>query len=360
MSGFLKKIVRNFRHARAKVRKADHSVLHPPIVPTQIEGDPQLLRHKNVKMKKLLNKTKRQIHWLPSISCNYDCAYCFNPTELKKRDSSRLTDVDRIARAFLSIPDVCTVVLCGGEPFHQRNLLKVCRRISEKHHLEFVTNLSYDITWFCDNIPAERVVNLSVSLHIDERERLNGIDKLLINLKILKEKGYHFQVSQVLYPTVLNRFEALSDMMANHGVTLFPKTFEGQYNGKYYPGAYTEAEKIKILEYIDRTNTTYEDVRHAKEILLQAPEEKKLFSFRGQLCTSGFDDIIVMQDGSVLRCWTNSDDEALPNAYHTNHLGNLFDGTFKWNGKIEPCSYNVCYCPLMGFECVKRAQEYDA
>lgn len=48
MPGFLKKIVRNLRHARAKVPKADHSVLHPPIVPTQIEGDPQLLRHKNV------------------------------------------------------------------------------------------------------------------------------------------------------------------------------------------------------------------------------------------------------------------------------------------------------------------------
>jgi MoaA/NifB/PqqE/SkfB family radical SAM enzyme len=274
----------------------------------------------------------------------------------RDKDGQNIKDVDKIAQAFLRLDDPCTVVLCGGEPFFQKNLIEVCSRISCKHYLEFVTNLSFDITDIINKIPPNRIINLSISLHIDERERTNGVPALISKIHSLKEHGYHYQLSQVLYPPVLSRYDSIFDQFSAEGITVYPKTFEGEYEGKRYPNSYTDTEKGQILSYILATNTDMVDVRHAADILMNAPPEGKLFSFKGQPCSSGYDDIVILQDGSVTRCW-NTDFRSDPEVFKRNCLGNFFDGTFKWHKQIEPCTYDVCYCPLMGFECTKRANE---
>ena len=303
---------------------------------------------------------EKKIQWNPSVACNFDCEYCFCSRDLRKSQGQALGNVEGILKIFDSLEEEHMIVLGGGEPFYQKNFIELCEGLVKKHLLVVVTNLSYKIDKFCERIPADRVKGLAISLHYDERVRINGIEKFISKVHYLEDMGFPFQVSQVMYPPVMDRFEEIYNYFRDHGIKVYPKTFEGKYEDRPYPASYTEEEKEMLLKYLRETNEDVEDVRHSEEILFGYPMTGELTSFEGVPCSAGYDDVVIIDDGSAHRCWTIRPQYTKPEYDWINNLGNIYKGGIKKHKTVMPCTYKYCFCPQMGYDCTKRAREYAA
>ncbi|MDE2223547.1 MAG: hypothetical protein KGK03_10815, partial [Candidatus Omnitrophica bacterium] len=132
------------------------------------------------------------------------------------------------------------------------------KRVTQKHYLRVDTNLSLTqpLRRFAHTIDPAKVVEISFSTHIQEREK-SKIDIMgLVNLvKEFQAKGFKIYGNYVAHPALLGRLENDINFFASHGITVLPTLFQGYYKGKLYSldrasTAYSSGE----LELIGRLN----------------------------------------------------------------------------------------------------------
>ena len=151
------------------------------------------------------------------------------------------------------------------------------------------------------------------ALHIEERERVKGVDAFIRNARLLMDKGFEIIVNYVVHPTLEGRFQADCDFYGQHGITITPRPFKGEFEGRPYPEAYG-----------DRAQAVFGD--HPEQ------GKKVAFNFQGVPCSAGRTLLRMEPDGTVLRC---PGDKTV--------LGNVMGEVNLYEG-FMPCTKKRCPC----------------
>ncbi|CCH49050.1 radical SAM protein [Pseudodesulfovibrio piezophilus] len=253
------------------------------------------------------------IIWNMTRKCNFRCEYCYFP-----HDNTPVTEtlpVDKV-KAFLNgTGRPWSVRMTGGEPFIYPGIIDICAELSRSHRIGIDTNLSVSskIQDFADRIDPDRVENLYVALHIEERERVKGVNSFIRNARLLIDRGFAVIVNYVVHPNLEKRFHQDVAFFAERGITITPRPFRGEYNGRRYPEAYGD---------------------RAQAIFANHPEQGKkiAFNFYGVPCTAGQTLLRLEPDGTIFRC---PGDKTV--------LGNVLDHVTLGSG-AEPCRKMRCPC----------------
>jgi MoaA/NifB/PqqE/SkfB family radical SAM enzyme len=286
----------------------------------------------------LLTHYENKIVWNLNQLCNYRCSYCFFPPEVLAREHEAVGkySIEHISRSFDDTGREWLVMISGGEPFIYKDFVPLMKLLTRKHHIQLTTNLSRPSVYqFADEIDPARVMIVSASFHVTERESRGEwtikdyIDKYLY----LKKRGFLVLANYVTYPPLLPRmrsdFQRLRDAGVDNITTL---TFRGEFEGRQYPQAYTEEEKALITEL-------------AVDKYLEDAVSHGLY-FQGRFCDAGFRYLQMNPDGLLHRCCS----------ILTEH-GNLFEGTARFEEGPTPCTVVLCQDACMGVSAVHDAIE---
>jgi len=260
------------------------------------------------------------LHWELIRECNFNCTYCFSNPRLGKVpdiDIKKAIDrLDKFKKTFL-------ITLTGGEPFLIPNFTEFVHELSKKHFVRIDTNLSVGHAFdkFINTISPERVIEITWSIHIAEREILKlKISRLTDAVKKFEAKGFKMSGNYVVYPPVMSRIEADMAHFASEGLTVSPSLFVGRYEGREYPiykdrNAYKQ-EELKIINKYNRQAHTV--LQKTKNVLCQA--------------------------GSAA-FYVNADDDVFPCVTVDKKIGNFYED---WDlfPKVIRCPKDYCYCPF--------------
>lgn len=253
------------------------------------------------------------VSWIMSPRCNFNCKYCgCSDTKPNKK----YLEIDKIIRALKKTGKQWIIGMVGGEPFIYPNFIKICKQLTKHFKIEFGTNLSISskLKEFVDVIPPNKVYSVDISTHIEERERIKGVERFIENILLLKEKKFNIHVNYVLHPTLIEKFKKDYKYFKSRGIKLLPKPFKGKYNGKSYPSSYSKDEKNIISKYNPIA-------------FLQTP-----FNSRGFKCNAGKTFIRINMEGVITRCIVDN-----------TVLGDITKG-ITLNKEAEPCKQEVCEC----------------
>ena len=260
-----------------------------------------------------MNVPCNSIIWNMTRKCNFRCEYCYFP-----HDNTPVTetlDARRIKDFLDATGETWKIGLTGGEPFIYPGIIDICRILTENHVIGIDTNLSVSskVREFAQTIDPARVHNLYVALHIEERERVKGVDAFINNARLLMDRGFTIIVNYVVHPTLEERFHRDVEFFASHGITITPRPFRGEFEGRRYPEAYGD---------------------RAKAIFGDHPEQGKkvAFNFERLPCSAGRTLLRMEPDGTIYRC---PGDKTV--------LGNVMDEVHLLNG-CPPCIKKRCPC----------------
>jgi len=204
----------------------------------------------------------------------------------------------------------------GGEPFLVPNIVEACEKITRKHYVSFNTNLTLARTAeFVQRIDPQRVIEIHASCHIKELDIRGLIDRYCENYRLCKEAGFAIKAVARAYPPLLGELGRYREIFASKGVELEIGMYCGDYEGKHYPEAYTEAEL-------------------AEWNLEEAPDIKFMSRCKGQLCNAGYNVAIIDPEGVVYSCFLAG-----------TPLGDISKG-FKFRKTMLRCPVDYCSCPL--------------
>lgn len=276
--------------------------------------------------------------WNMTRKCNFRCSYCYFP-----HDASPVTEtlpVERILRLLDQNPSGMRaqgdagkdggwlVGLTGGEPLLYPGFVDICRQLTEANRIGLDSNLSVSprVREFAARVDPGRVDYIYASLHIEERERVRGVEAFIANVVLLQERGFRVIVNSVLHPSLVDRYPEDRERLARGGVTIVPRPFKGEYDGKRYPEAYGPEVRAIFAEH-PQAGT------------------KMVYNFKGVPCYGGMRFTRLEPDGTLLRC---SGDKT--------RLGNVLDDV-RLNTSPLPCA--VTKCPCRGLDWVVLSPEQE-
>ena len=207
--------------------------------------------------------------------------------------------------------------ITGGEPFAFPEFVSICKSLTDNDITLWInTNFSIQnrIDEFMEKIPPSMVENLLIALHLEERERKGGMERLYPNLEKLRSRSIPFELTYVLYPPLVDRFLMDRENFRQHGFDLTLKPFFGEFNGKLFPDSYSSREKELILS---------SDPGAARRTVLFT---------RGILCEAGKSLIDIDVNGKVYRCVSER-----------TCLGSIQQGFTLYN-QARPCKAPFCGC----------------
>ena len=220
--------------------------------------------------------------------CNFRCHYCVGYHNDKPVQPF---DLDGIRRALSGITAklVVTSYDCGGgEPTIHPQFPELLRLCAERGPVSFPTNNSQNPERWLPRETAKRIY-VRAALHPEAEEKL---DRYVRNARYLIEAGCEFSSIFVSHPERMHKIPEYRKFFADMGVPFTPVSFIGEYQGRDYPHAYSEAEQEMLgLNQVDRSWF------HKIE-----PHVTRIRNFRGIPCVAGFRSIFIQADGSVRRC----------------------------------------------------------
>lgn len=260
-----------------------------------------------------MSEQVNSIIWNMTRKCNFRCEYCYFPHD--NTPVRETLPVERIREFLDATGRTWSVRLTGGEPFIYPGINDICVALAENHIVGIDTNLSASskIKTFAERMDPARVENFYAALHIEERERVNGVDAFIRNARLLIEKGFKVIVNYVVHPTLEERFHKDVAFFANNDVPITPRPFRGVFEDRRYPEAYGD---------------------RAQAIFADHPEQGKkiAFNFQGVPCSAGNTLLRMEPDGTVFRC---PGDKTV--------LGNVMDEV-RLTGGATPCIKRRCPC----------------
>jgi molybdenum cofactor biosynthesis enzyme MoaA len=114
---------------------------------------------------------------LITLRCNFKCSYCLN-WKMNKEEK----DVDFWLNAIDRIETDLPITLSGGEPSIHKAFFPLLINLNKK--FDVLTNLTFDVNYFIENVPVDRFQNdkgyapIRVSYHPGFSEKINVIEKI--------------------------------------------------------------------------------------------------------------------------------------------------------------------------------------
>ncbi|HEX6119195.1 MAG TPA: radical SAM protein [Dongiaceae bacterium] len=291
--------------------------------------------------------------WQPLTTCNYRCDYCFlSEAALGAKLRVHATPAqwraafDRTGRTWL-------LHMTGGEPTHYPDFAELCATLAERHYLSLNSNLTGpSILDFAARVDPKRVSFINAGLHPAERARRNGLAIFLRHAEALLKRGFPVMATVVATPEALRDFDAISDQLRPIGLAPMPKLMHGRHGCARYPEAYTEEERALFRRHslaAQRRNPDLFDGRRARPSIdptLDRDHLEGLKDYRGQSCTAGQEFVLLLADGTVMRCGQGAS------------MGNLLTGTVRFKNKSRPCDRGHCFYFCEKFTARAAAREW--
>jgi len=251
--------------------------------------------------------------------CNFNCKYC------SQSHINQFSPIipEKLSKALKQHGENWKIIITGGEPFLYPDFVKICQELTKEFLIKINTNLSLssEVKKFAESINPNMVDRICAALHIEERERQNGVEIFIKNVLLLKKQGFKVDVLYVLYPPLLKRFKKDAQYFKSRGLDLIPKPFCGKYMGKFYPKAFPNNTRDFFVK--NNSNQAFYP-----------------FYFRGIKCGAGKSLVNILPDGTVSRCPSDM-----------TVLGNISEG-FKLNDNLNPCGVDRCGC--FGYDLIER------
>jgi MoaA/NifB/PqqE/SkfB family radical SAM enzyme len=275
--------------------------------------------------------------WTLNLLCNYDCDYCFSRASTEHPLVGRMSP-EQYLDFFNSTRKTWLLHLTGGEPFFHPDFVRLCRTLTSRHYISVNSNLSSPrVHGFAADIDPSRVQYVHCGVHVEERDRRKGWRNLLTNVTCLLERGFPVFASLVMTPSAFADFPRVAHPFTALGVPLIPKAIRGSYDGRWYPQAYTEAERSQFCrfseqaELIARTSTWQPNQRATVNPLLDQYYLDGFPDFTGIQCSAGRMSVSIGYDGRIFRCGQKT------------VLGNIFERRIDLFPEDRPCDDE--YCP---------------
>jgi MoaA/NifB/PqqE/SkfB family radical SAM enzyme len=240
---------------------------------------------------------------------------------------------------FDSTGKIWSLHLTGGEPFFHPDFVHLCRILTARHYISLNTNLSSRrVRDFAAQVDPSRVEYVHCGVHVEERDRRKGWRNLGANITTLVERGFPVFASLVMTPAAFADFPRAVDFLAELGVALIPKSLRGTYEGRWYPQAYTEAERGQFRVFSEQAERiamtgTWQPERHRATVnpLLDRHYLDGVPDFSGIQCSAGRLSVSIGYDGRIFRCGQRT------------VLGNIYERRLNLFSEDRPCDDE--YCP---------------
>lgn len=215
-------------------------------------------------------------------ACNYSCPYCYYPT---KRHYFRYT-VEEWREGFLKTfgKQRVTFYLSYGEPSLGKQFYEVLDMIASEPQWDAImtTNLSQPLERIVSSrLAKEGRFNINASFHPTQKVTVQGFLNQLLKLRA---HGIEVPIVYVAYPEQTANFESYFRVFDQHNFFVHIRRFRGRYKNKFYPEAYTEAERRLVARYMDEIS-----------LKMMLSNYKSV----GRLSYSGCFYIVVNNDGDV-------------------------------------------------------------
>lgn len=267
---------------------------------------------------------KRFWNWDIHYACNYRCSYCFlagkwdvAAKENRYPGLEKWKEVwNRIYKEYGS----CHIHFSGGEPFTYPDFIELIVFLSEKHTLEFSTNLSFNVKSFIETINPLKV-KLGASFHPEFAVFEEFFEKSLR----LKENGYQIHISFVAYPPQLKDAKAIKAECEKKKIRFVIQPFRGKYKEQIYPDNYTVSEK-ELIKSCGGNLATNEGLLSFQ---LNQKQKKEKLCHMGQMYGK------VYASADVYRCCSSQAEK----------IGNLLDeADFRLFDDPAFCKIENCFC----------------
>jgi MoaA/NifB/PqqE/SkfB family radical SAM enzyme len=253
--------------------------------------------------------------------CNLKCVYCnVDITSKTGKIKENRLDFQPLLKILNEVDKTFLIAISGnGEPFLLPDIIDNIIEVTKKHYVSIVSNFTTEnIPEFCERVSPKRIKSIIASLHPQELERKKLTDKYINNFILCREKGFNVDPVIVAYPGQLSEILKKAEFFKQRGVDVKFAEFNGEYEGKKYPGAYTHEQR--------------------KELDLGPFIKEKWFQ-KGKLCNAGFNIGFVHYDGVVFPC----------TQVKSFSLGNLEQG-IQFREKLLVCPLEECRCPINYFD----------
>lgn len=184
--------------------------------------------------------------WTIHHSCNYRCSYCFITTGYRDifMDNTYpgLEKWKAVWDRMYSLYGSCIIKIAGGEPFTYPDFMELVGHLTQKHFLDFSSNLSWDVDEFCRRAPKDSA-RIEPSYHPEfYPDRADFARKCLT----LKKHGFMGSVHMVGFPTLVDAVVEAKAYFETQGLNSVILPFRGKHNDVEYPNGYTEEQKRKL------------------------------------------------------------------------------------------------------------------
>lgn len=267
---------------------------------------------------------QKTVEWQVAGHCNYDCSYCI------QKPSSRVGRPDESAVAgfldfFERLPGRWEIKMTGGEPFAFKDFLNAIIPgliARTPHTVSVLTNLSAPLASLLRFAATTRgrLGIVSASLHLETVTAAEFADKAA-RFRDALDPTARFVVNSVLVPGRLEDVLAARDVLAAHGLRLFPQLMK--VGGGL--ATYGDGEQDALRELLGDQ---------------PGPERANVSpSYFGRRCWTGVDYFVLLQDGDAWSCRT-------ARRHREGFLGNALDGTFALRSAPQSCPWAICPCTV--------------
>lgn len=202
--------------------------------------------------------------------------------------------------------------------------------VTKYHTVGINTNLSLETDGICAKIENKNAVRFNSTFH----PLFADFDDFVNKAIFLEKNNFAIGVSYLAWPGQISQLPMYREKFFKEGFKLSVLTFWGEYEGKNYPGSYTENEKEIISPNLGKRSGENFQI---KPVITG-----------GKLCRAGNVYATVHPDGKALRCgggsWQREDSP----------LGNIFDEDFELLGEPLPCTSKFCPCNEWAFLLVDK------
>lgn len=282
--------------------------------------------------------------WMLLETCNYRCAYCFFDEEVLGRKLRPAASPAEWRAAFDRTGRTWLLHLTGGEPGAYHGFTELCRELTQNHFISINTNLTQRaFADFAETIDPARVSFINAGYHPFERDRRGGQQVFAELAALLKAKGFAIMVSVVATPEALAAFPQIVDALRPTGLLPVPKLMRGPFEGRYYPDAYSAAEKRQFRQFTREARRAYGPLlagRHHAITVNPFDDHRFLDGlpvYRGRSCEAGRKFVSIAPNGDVFRCSSHNDDG------ETLAQGNILQGSFMPAPGPAPCDTGYCF-----------------